>query len=173
MTGKTQSLISAITALMPTDQVGLNLAVIGVDTGMPVTWQSGLSRREALENILKEKGLRAVISGGELLVTNADAPSTEAKKTPAATAPALESYSLLAGQSLEPQLRAWGAKDGWEVIWSLQKDWIVPNGVTFQGSFESAIQQVVESLAANGANIQSDIYQGNKTIVIHEMGDKK
>ncbi len=79
-------------------------------------------------------------------------------------------WVLAKGDSIDSALRAWALKAGWTVIWDAPKDWVVPNGVQFQGDFPSAAAQVVESLSRNGADIRADVYSANKTFVIHQAG---
>ncbi|KVS13920.1 pilus assembly protein [Burkholderia multivorans] len=73
---------------------------------------------------------------------------------------------------MQTQLQSWAARAGWTVVWDVQQDWIVPNSATFPGGFESAAQQVIEALAANGADVRADLYTGNKSMVVHQAGNE-
>lgn len=75
-------------------------------------------------------------------------------------------WTLQAGETIGHSLRAWAEKAHWHVVWSLPRDWVVPSAATFTGSFPDATESVIKTLAANGALVRAQIYEGNKTIVI-------
>lgn len=78
----------------------------------------------------------------------------------------LPTWTLTAGDAHRKDLEAWADKAGWKVIWNLSKDWIIPASTVFTGSFETATGDVIKTLAANGALIHAQFYEGNKTVVI-------
>lgn len=84
--------------------------------------------------------------------------------------PAADAFSLVAGQSLQMQLAAWAKRAGWSVAWNLPDDFIVPGGRTYTSDFMASITRVVETLAANGADVRADIWTGNRSVVIHQNG---
>ncbi|WP_205185724.1 toxin co-regulated pilus biosynthesis Q family protein [Burkholderia sp. LMG 13014] len=84
----------------------------------------------------------------------------------------MEPFGLVAGKSIQSQLQAWAVRAGWTVVWDVQQDWIVPNAATFTGDFVSAAQQVIEALAANGADVRADLYTGNRSMVVHQAGNE-
>lgn len=47
---------------------------------------------------------------------------------------------------------------------------MVPNTTTFTGDFQQAVTQVVQALAANGANIHAVFHTANNTVVIDGAG---
>ncbi|MBU9651044.1 toxin co-regulated pilus biosynthesis Q family protein [Burkholderia multivorans] len=96
----------------------------------------------------------------------------EAVVLPATPLTTQATFALVAGQSIQTQLQSWAARAGWTVVWDVQQDWIVPNSATFPGGFESAAQQVIEALAANGADVRADLYTGNKSMVVHQAGNE-
>ncbi|WP_261531653.1 toxin co-regulated pilus biosynthesis Q family protein [Burkholderia multivorans] len=96
----------------------------------------------------------------------------EAVVLPATPLTTQATFALVAGQSIQTQLQSWASRAGWTVVWDVQQDWIVPNSATFPGGFESAAQQVIEALAANGADVRADLYTGNKSMVVHQAGNE-
>lgn len=84
----------------------------------------------------------------------------------------IEAFGLVAGKSIQAQLQSWAVRAGWTVVWDVQQDWIVPNAATFTGDFVSAAQQVIEALAANGADVRADLYTGNRSMVVHQAGNE-
>lgn len=79
-------------------------------------------------------------------------------------------FTLEAGRSLQIQLAGWAKSVGWSVVWNVPDDWIVPGNGVYPGDFPSAVGQVVEALASNGADVRADIWTGNQTVVIHQNG---
>lgn len=75
-------------------------------------------------------------------------------------------WTLTAGRTVGQELKTWGERAGWHVIWSLSKDWSVPASTSFSGEFPAAAADVVKTLAANGALIRAQIFDGNKTFVV-------
>lgn len=87
-----------------------------------------------------------------------------------AKAAATPSWTLTKGGSVSSGLREWAQQAGWTLVWDMPKDWVVPNGVVFQGDFASAASQVIEALSKNGADVRADVYAANKTFVVHQAG---
>jgi hypothetical protein len=86
--------------------------------------------------------------------------------------PASGQFALVAGEPLEAQLFAWAKRAGWKVLWNLPEDnnWIVPGDQACGTNFETAVKQVIETLAANGIDIVGDSWRGNRTIVLSQSG---
>ena len=75
-------------------------------------------------------------------------------------------WTLTAGKTIGQELQAWGVKAGWKVIWNLPKDWTIPATTSFSGDFPAAAGDVITTLAANGALIRAQFFEGNKTLVV-------
>lgn len=80
--------------------------------------------------------------------------------------PPVPKWTLDAGQTIGHELQKWGDKAGWKVVWNLQKDWTVPASTVFEGDFQTAAAAVIQTLAANGALVHAQFYEGNATMVI-------
>lgn len=104
------------------------------------------------------------------LPIQAIAGATSAATADAGALPIQPMWTLHAGDTIGRDLRAWADKAGWCVEWQLPKDWVVPNNHSFAGSFPDAVENVVKTLADNGALIRARIYEGNKTVVISGPG---
>jgi hypothetical protein len=100
--------------------------------------------------------------------TSAAAPAS-APTAITASFPA-ERFALVRGQSLQAQLEAWAARAGWTVEWNVPDGWIVPNDKSLGSDFAQAAQQAIEQLAENGADVQADIWNGNRVLVVHQAG---
>jgi hypothetical protein len=79
-------------------------------------------------------------------------------------------WTLAAGRTVGQELKAWGEKADWKVIWSMPKDWSVPASTSFSGDFQTAAGDVIKTLAANGALVHAQFYEGNKTMVVTGPG---
>lgn len=84
--------------------------------------------------------------------------------------PIQRAWTLKAGLTNGQNLKAWGESAGWEVLWNMPKDWTVPASTTFYGEFPEVAEAVIKTLAANGALVRAQIYDGNKTMVISGPG---
>jgi hypothetical protein len=85
-------------------------------------------------------------------------------------APRLLVWTLAAGHTIGQELKVWGEKANWKVIWNLPKDWLVPTSTSFSGDFQTAAGDVIKTLAANGALVHAQFYEGNKTMLISGPG---
>ena len=79
-------------------------------------------------------------------------------------------FMLTKGQLILTELQQWAKQSGWTVVWQVPEDWMVPNTTTFNGDFQQAVSQVIEALAANGANIHAVFHTANDTVVIQGAG---
>lgn len=104
--------------------------------------------------------------------TATPAPASGTNDTVATGQPdvSVSPFTLEAGRSLQIQLAGWAKRVGWSVIWNVPDDWIVPGNGAYAGDFPTAVGQVVEALASNGADVRADIWTGNQTVVIHQNG---
>ena len=82
----------------------------------------------------------------------------------------LPRWTLTAGHAIGQELKSWGVQSGWNVIWNLPRDLIVPSTTEFIGEFQTVAAEVIKTLAANGALINAKFYEGNKTMVVNGPG---
>lgn len=121
---------------------------------------------------------------GQAGITSPSSP-TEIRIAPAASLAASESvvvgapdsssaepFRLVAGISLQTQLRDWAKRAGWNLIWNITPDWIIPGPATYSSDFQDATSAVIRDIAAGGADVRADLYTGNNTVVIHEAGNE-
>ena len=183
-------LIDAIQMLVPPPLApSLQLEVLAANLNAPAHWEPG-SRWGALQSMLRGMGLHARLDDKTLRiapVSESDPKAAAAQPTaasqrpmvPAAAPAAFRSipvfkpiplWTLKANQAISVGLNAWAHASGWKVVWNVPQDWLVPNTVQFQGDFRAAATQVIQALAANGADIRADVYTENKTVVVHAAG---
>ncbi|RQU97797.1 TcpQ domain-containing protein [Burkholderia cenocepacia] len=84
-------------------------------------------------------------------------------------------FKLRRGESIQAQIEGWAKASGWTLVWNAPNGWLAPGDISLPGDFEKAVTSVVSTLAANGADIQSDTWVGldSKTIVVHPSGSDK
>lgn len=190
MPSRTVHLIDAIQLLMPPSLApSLELEVLAANLNAPAHWAPG-PRWGALQSMLRGMGLQARLDGKTLRIAPWPGPDPEAVAAqptaapqrpvvPAAAPAAVRSipafkpiplWTLKANQAISVGLDAWARASGWKVVWNVPQDWLVPNTVQFQGDFRAAATQVIQALAANGADIRADVYTANKTLVVHAAG---
>lgn len=102
----------------------------------------------------------------EEVPTFAISPIIKAEPAP----PPIPTWTLTAGHTIGYDLQTWAEKANWKVVWNLQKDWTVPASTIFSGEFQGAATDVIKTLAANGALIHAQFFEGNKTMVVTGPG---
>ena len=190
MPARVMHLIDAIQMLIPPSLApSLQLEVLAANLNAPAHWTPG-SRWGALQAMLRVMGLQARQDGKTLRIAPWPGPDPEAAAAkpiaapqhpvvPASAPAAVRSipafkpiplWTLKANQAISVGLDDWAHASGWKVVWNVPQDWLVPNTVQFQGDFRAAATQVIQALAANGADIRADVYTANKTLVVHAAG---
>lgn len=186
---------SAVLRLLPPDWQKAAVAIQGVDTSERVRWPAGVSRYDAMLSVLRAVGAVARIEPDTVRIF----PRAALERAPTAPVPA-ESYSrvalvtapagrpiplpaaasapapaqglhLVAGQPVGRQMKEQGAAQGWQVVWNIDHDWLAPADTTLSGTFDQAVRQAVEAMAAEGAPIRATVYTANHTIVISQNGE--
>ncbi len=79
----------------------------------------------------------------------------------------LEKWSVNPG-SLEQQMGLWCKKNGYSLVWNVNKDFIMPVHTQFQGTFELAVQSLFAQMNENGNSIDAHIYRGNKVLEVQQ-----
>lgn len=122
----------------------------------------------------KVEQLKAQATAKEPVQTSLPSPSaTKVATIDVSTTPPAkveQTWSLTGGHTVLQDLKTWADKAGWKVIWNLAKDWTVPANTSYSGDFPKAAGDVIQTLAANGALIRAQFYEGNKTLVVSGHG---
>jgi len=71
-------------------------------------------------------------------------------------------WTLVGGKSIRTQLAQWADVAGWHVDWKIDVDWIVPSSITYIGTFDHALETVIEQLYAQGKPVRLMIWSGNQ-----------
>lgn len=148
--------------------------------GRLVSWRKDVSWIDALSEVMRQSGSRAVIHWDDRYLTVVNAPVAkqpepivQARKGSESTSDAIDKsplirdkWTLKAGQRIDEQLREWGRIGGWEVNWLMDTTWVIPASATFNGSFDTAITDAIEAIYADGRPIKLKIYEGNRLMEI-------
>lgn len=159
-----------------------------VDRSQIVSWSGGLPWDSVLTNAINPLAdVRATIDWSQRVVslrrdsaspalagTTVHRPATAevSANVTGGHATAAAPYELLGGQSLESQLMAWAKRAGWAVSWNTPDDFVPPHDSSWGTDFQTAVTNVFEQLAANGADVHADIWKGkgDNTVVVDKPG---
>lgn len=78
------------------------------------------------------------------------------------------SWKLVRGIALHTQLQKWATTAGWQLEWKLNRSWVVPADVKLTGTFDQALEQVINALAGEGKPINLVLWEGNHVAEINE-----
>ena len=88
-------------------------------------------------------------------------PAVKALLTPPAKV-VLKQWRLEGGQPIDAQLQAWAEASGWKLDWRLDKTWLPPADVFYEGSFDVVIEKIITGLHAEGESIRLTLWSGNR-----------
>lgn len=108
-------------------------------------------------------GVMRVVAAG---VTELDVNTQKMTSTVPVSSPASD-WTLTVGSTVKASLERWASQSGWHVVWDEPKDWVVPATSSFEGTFQTAAETVIQTLAANGALIHAQFYLANHTMVVN------
>jgi len=73
-------------------------------------------------------------------------------------------------KTLRRTLARWAGSAGWQLVWDLDIDYPIRAGGAVRGSFEQAMQSVLESMRDADVPLQAIFYQKNKVVRIVAKG---
>ena len=86
-------------------------------------------------------------------------------EAPAAPIPTFE---LVKGKRVDEQLRAFGKRSGWDLIWQAP-DYVLDQNMIIQGDFEPAVLFFLKGTNEAGSRLRAIFYRGNKTVRVTEF----
>lgn len=107
------------------------------------------------------------------MATTVSAPAASDPHTDAPPAPSepIRSWHLsLSDHTVKTVLTRWAKEDGWQLVWDVPIDFGVDADATVTGTFEQALEAVVEALKKSDTPIQAVLYRGNKVLRIVAKG---
>lgn len=76
----------------------------------------------------------------------------------------------LSDHTVKTVLTRWAKEDGWQLVWDVPIDFGVDADAAVTGTFEQALEAVVEALKKSDTPIQAVLYRGNKVLRIVAKG---
>jgi len=122
-----------------------------VDPSQPVSWSAQGGWREALKAIERSYNFEAAVND-EAKTINISSP-----------------WILNGGSTVRTEMMKWARAANWEVEWRLNSDWEIPNTAQFHGSFQSAVEQVVQALASQSVPVAVRFWD-NHVVEFHRLG---
>lgn len=100
------------------------------------------------------------------------AVSGPAAASPVATAPPPQQVWRMevSDKTVRTALARWAHEAGWQLMWDAPVDFSLDASATVHGTFEEALQSVVDALASSSTPIQAVLYRGNKVLRIVPKG---
>jgi hypothetical protein len=82
--------------------------------------------------------------------------------------PAVTTFVLKPGQRIDVQFGEWSKREGWSLLWTSEKSWVLPGGssVAYAGPVDVAIEAAVKDLYGNGVPVRLDIWEANKVMEV-------
>lgn len=101
----------------------------------------------------------AGVSPSAVAAADGDNPKSEGTSAPAV-------WRLRGGERLGAQLSEWLQQAGWQMVWKLDVDWVVPSDVEVgRGDVLQALDRVAKWLAQEGRPVQLTAYDINRVVV--------
>ena len=72
--------------------------------------------------------------------------------------------------SVRNALARWAREAGWQFIWAVPTDFSIDAAATIQGTFEQALDSVVQALSHSEVPIQAILYKGNHVLRVTAKG---
>lgn len=101
----------------------------------------------------------------------ASADTAPPQDPPPSLATPQANWDLRAGVPVHEQLATWATQAGWQFSWQPRVSWRVAAPSRFEGSFEEAIQQVIQGLFFEGKPVRLVLWEGNHVaeVVSHDV----
>lgn len=165
--GKAVSLKDAISMIVPDNFNVYNDTQI--DLTRPTNWAAtdGSDWVAVLDNALRNVGIAGTLDW------QTNSISLE-KQVAVAPVLAVQPEWLMTAKdkTVRNGIGRWAKLAGWNVDWDVAVDFPVPYDVTFKGDFETAVQQVMTSLAGSDYPVEACAYE-NKTVRIVRFGESQ
>jgi len=125
----------------------------------------GVNRRclTALIGMAFASGAWAQTSAGIGSVATADANAARQSGAQLSEPAARQArWQLRRGLPVHTQLQAWAERSDWALDWKPRVSWLVAGDVAFEGTFETALTEVIEGLFFEGKPVRLVLWQGNR-----------
>jgi hypothetical protein len=100
---------------------------------------------------------------------NAGAASTPAFAGARPLAAAAPSWTVNAGQTVREVLEAWADLSGWQLVYEPEHDYRIAARAQFDGTFESAVGELITTMHRGGSDLGAQMYAGNRVVRIVQI----
>lgn len=100
--------------------------------------------------------------------SKAGAANKVAPVVAAAPPAAVPTFELVRGKRVDEQLRDFGKRSGWDLIWQAP-DFVLDQNMVIQGEFETAVLFFLKGTNEAGSRLRAVFYRGNKTVRVTEF----
>lgn len=142
--------------------VAFKAALLSLALAMPFLASAQGAIERAAEPYVVKPDIRFVIAS---LGTK---PIETAVATPTPAVVVQASFELVKGKRVDDQLRAYGKRSGWDLIWQAP-EYVLDQNMTIQGDFESSVLFFLNGANEAGARLRAVFYRGNKTVRVTEF----
>lgn len=80
----------------------------------------------------------------------------------------VEAFEIEKAKRVDEQLRAYGKRSGWELVWQAP-EYVLDQNMTIPGNFENAVAFLLRGANEAGTRLRAVFYRGNKTVRITEF----
>jgi hypothetical protein len=75
-------------------------------------------------------------------------------------------FAVMSGSSLRDPLEGWARSSGWTLIWDQDSDYLIRSSAVFNGDFETAVIDLVDSIHLDNPELSVVLYRGNAVVHI-------
>ena len=111
-----------------------------IDAGILVSWEEGNDWRQLLRDAVSNVGYNVRITGKTISITGGEksiSPLVKPSSRPA------DVWVASKGDNLKDILAVWSGRAGVDFVWSTTKSYKLPNNVSYTGTFDEAVRQLL------------------------------
>lgn len=82
---------------------------------------------------------------------------------------AAPSWTVSAGQTVREVLEAWADMSGWQLVYEPEHDYRIAARAQFDGTFESAVGELITTMHRGGSDLGAQMYAGNRVVRIVQI----
>lgn len=82
--------------------------------------------------------------------------------------PEVPPMEIVKGKRVDEQLREFGSRAGWNLIWQAP-EYVLDQNMTLPGGFEDSVTMLLKGANEAGTRLRAVFYRGNKTVRVMEF----
>ena len=92
-------------------------------------------------------------------------------EAPQQVADQVRSWVVANGQTLREVLQSWCDKEGWDLVWTTEREYPIEASAVFKGRFVDVASALVRNFARATPIPYAKFYKGNRVLVVSTTGD--